>query len=263
MISLSFPPKPVIDNSSFFLIFDRTDPGTLEPWNPEPGTRNLWNPEPGTFGTWDLWNQKPGTRNKKTTLIMKRIVFLVALISTLFSLSPLKAQYVPDPDPLLQQKLEAWKDLKFGLLMHWGAYSQWGVVESWSICAEDEGWCRRKTDDYEAYKKEYEALKTTFNPIHFDPEKWASAAKNAGMRYVVFTTKHHDGFCMFDTKMTDYKVTDPGCPFHSHPKANIAGEIFSAFRAEGLWTGAYFSKPDWHCDDYWWPNFATPDRNVN
>ncbi len=192
---------------------------------------------------------------------MKRLllIFLIAQCGFLIS----QAQYVPDPDPLLQKKLEAWQDLKFGLLMHWGAYSQWGIVESWSICAEDEGWCRRKSDDYEAYKKEYEALKTTFNPVHFDPAVWASAAKNAGMRYVVFTTKHHDGFCMFDTKLTDYKITDPGCPFSTHPKANIAAEIFSAFRAQGLWTGAYFSKPDWHCDDYWWPNFATPDRNVN
>jgi len=136
-------------------------------------------------------------------------------------------------------------------------------VESWSICAEDEGWCRRKTGDYTEYKKEYEGLKTTFNPTGFEPEKWAKAAREAGMRYVVFTTKHHDGFCMFDTKETDYKITDPGCPFSTSPKANIAGEVFDAFRKEGLWTGAYFSKPDWHCPDYWWPNFATPDRNVN
>jgi alpha-L-fucosidase len=181
----------------------------------------------------------------------------------LFALSPLQAQYVPDPDPALQKKLAEWQDLKFGLLMHWGPYSQWGIVESWSICAEDEGWCRRKSDDYTAYKKEYEGLKNTFNPVGFDPSLWASAAKYAGMRYVVFTTKHHDGFCMFNTKLTDYKVTDPGCPFHSNPRANIAGNIFDAFRAEGLWTGAYFSKPDWHCEYYWWPNFATSDRNVN
>ncbi len=191
------------------------------------------------------------------------IIVLLALCSTLFALSPLQAQYVADPDPLVQQKLEAWQDLKFGLLMHWGPYSQWGVVESWSICAEDEGWCRRKSDDYTAYKKEYEGLKNTFNPVNFDPARWAEAAKNAGMKYVVFTTKHHDGFCMFDTRQTDYKITDPGCPFSSNPKANIAKNIFDAFRREGMWTGAYFSKPDWHCPDYWWPNFATPDRNVN
>jgi alpha-L-fucosidase len=96
--------------------------------------------------------------------------------------------YVPETDPLVLQKLEKWQDLKFGLLMHWGAYSQWGIVESWSICSEDEEWCRRKNPDYEAYKKDYTALKRTFNPIRFDPGKWAAAARDAGMKYVVFTT---------------------------------------------------------------------------
>ena len=147
--------------------------------------------------------------------------------------------------------------------MHWGAYSQWGIVESWSICAEDEGWCRRKDENYTRYKKDYENLQTTFNPVDFDPAKWAKAAAEAGMKYVVFTTKHHDGFSMFDTKQTDYKITDEKTPFHTNPKANVAKEIFDAFRAEGMWAGAYFSKPDWHNENYWWPNFATPDRNVN
>jgi alpha-L-fucosidase len=68
---------------------------------------------------------------------------------------------------------------------------------------------------------------------------------------------------MFDTILTYYKVTAAWCPFHVQPKADIAKELFNAFRKEGLWAGAYFSKPDWHCPDYWWPNFATPDRNVN
>ncbi len=172
-------------------------------------------------------------------------------------------RYVPETDPQVLEKLEQWQDLKFGLLMHWGPYSQWGIVESWSICAEDVGWCRRKNPDYTEYKKQYEALKLSFNPVSFNPEKWAAAASDAGMRYVVFTTKHHDGFSMFDTKLTDYKITDPASPFSVNPRANITREIFSAFRAEGMWTGAYFSKPDWHSDDYWWPNFATPDRNVN
>jgi alpha-L-fucosidase len=137
------------------------------------------------------------------------------------------------------------------------------VVESWSICAEDEDWCRRKSDNYTQYKKEYENLMTTFNPVKFNPSQWAAAAKNAGMRYMVFTTKHHDGFCMFDTKSTDYKVTDKKCPYHKNPNANITKEIFDAFRKEGFMIGVYFSKPDWHNPDYWWPNFATPDRNVN
>jgi len=191
------------------------------------------------------------------------ILVLYLLISSIALAQPHSKRYVPETDPLVLQKLEQWQDLKFGLLMHWGPYSQWGVVESWSICSEDVPWCRRSMDDYCEYKRQYENLKTTFNPTNFDPDKWARAAKAAGMKYVVFTTKHHDGFCMFDTKTTDYKITGPGCPFSSGPRANVTKEIFDAFRKQGLWTGAYFSKPDWHSEYYWWPYFATPDRNVN
>ncbi len=176
-------------------------------------------------------------------------------------------KYVPETDPLVLEKLSEWQDLKFGLLMHWGAYSQWGIVESWSICPEDYGWCERKKgsspDNYFEYVKEYEKLQTTFNPVDFAPDKWAKAAADAGMKYVVFTTKHHDGFSMFDSRYTDYKVTDSACPFHSHPQANITKAVFDAFRAEGLWTGAYFSKPDWHSEHYWYPYFPPRDRNVN
>ncbi len=168
-----------------------------------------------------------------------------------------------ETDPLVLEKLGWFQDMKFGLMMHWGPYSQWGVVESWSICSEDEPWCRRNSNDYIEYKKRYEELKKTFNPVNFDPEKWARAAKYAGMRYVVHTTKHHDGFCMFDTRQTDYRITSPDCPFSQNPRANIVKEIFDAFRKEGFGIGAYFSKPDWHSPDYWAPEWATPDRNVN
>lgn len=177
-------------------------------------------------------------------------------------------EYFPDPDTLIQRRLEEWKDLKFGLLMHWGPYSQWGIVESWSICPEDLGWATgaRKpgvADNYNDYVKEYEKLKTTFNPVKFNPGKWAAAAKEAGMKYVVFTTKHHDGFCMFDTKYTDYKITDKETPFSKDPRSNVTKEIFDAFRKQGFWTGAYFSKPDWHSDFYWWKKFPASDRNAN
>ena len=192
------------------------------------------------------------------------IVF-VGLFTGLYSQeSP--QHYYPETDPLVLEKLEKWQDLKFGLLMHWGAYSQWGIVESWSLCSEDVGWTRRTTGRYEnygQYKIDYENLRTSFNPKKFNPEKWAKAARAAGMKYVVFTTKHHDGFCMFDSKYTDYKITDKNCLFNTNPKSNVTKEIFTAFRKEGLWTGAYFSKPDWHSEYYWWPYFATPDRNVN
>lgn len=196
------------------------------------------------------------------------LFFVLAMGAVVFGQATYEDErYVPETDPLVLKKLAEWQNFKFGLLMHWGTYSQWGIVESWSLCPEDEGWCKREKGanpkDYFSYKKEYEDLQTTFNPTAFDPAKWARAAKEAGMKYVVFTTKHHDGFCMFDSKYTDYKVTSVKSPFHTNPKANIAKELFAAFRAEGLWTGAYFSKPDWHCPDYWDPNFPPLDRNVN
>ena len=199
---------------------------------------------------------------------IKRSLWVITLL-TLTSLSQSTfgqnsaSPYVPDEDTIIAKRLSEWQDLKFGLLMHWGTYSQWGIVESWSLCAEDEDWCKRSMDNYDDYKRAYENLKTTFNPVRFDPSKWAAAAKKAGMKYVVFTTKHHDGFCMYDTKYTDYKVTSESCPFHVNAKSNIAKEVFNAFRKEGLWAGAYFSKPDWNSDYFWWRNFATPDRHAN
>ena len=174
--------------------------------------------------------------------------------------------YIAPTDTAVVKKLAQWQSWKFGLLMHWGTYSQWGVVESWSICPEDEGWTQRNPihgNTYNEYKKNYEALQNTFNPVKFDPAKWAAAAKEAGMKYMIFTTKHHDGFCMFDTRQTDYRITGSKTPFSTNPNANVAASVFNAFRKEGLATGAYFSKPDWHNEDYWWPYFPPKDRNTN
>lgn len=208
---------------------------------------------------------------KNLRFIQLLFTILIFLISSLQVFSQLEhdhhQRYYPESDPFVLEKLEQWQDLKFGLLMHWGTYSQWGIVESWSICPEDYGWCRRVSGEnpqnYYQYKQEYENLISTFNPLEFNPGNWAKAAKQAGMKYVVFTTKHHDGFCMWDTKETDYKITGETCPFHTHTRADITGEIFNAFREQGLWAGAYFSKPDWHNENYWWPYFPPLDRNVN
>lgn len=201
-------------------------------------------------------------------MIKKTFLFPIMLSSVFIVDAQEHQEYFPDPDPAIRQRLEEWKDLKFGLLMHWGPYSQWGIVESWSICPEDLGWATgaRKpgvADNYHDYVKRYEALQETFNPVNFNPEKWAAAARDAGMKYMVFTTKHHDGFCMFDTKYTDYRITDKATPFSTHPRSNVTKEIFNAFRKEGFWTGAYFSKPDWHSDYYWWKKFPASDRNAN
>lgn len=197
----------------------------------------------------------------------KLLTVLLSLCLVAFT-SHAQQEYYPDPDPSIRQRIEEWQDLKFGLLIHWGPYSQWGIVESWSICPEDLSWATggRKAgvaDSYFDYVKKYEALRLTFNPLKFNPEQWAAAAKEAGMKYVIFTTKHHDGFAMFDTKFSDYKITNKDVPFSVNPRSDISKEIFNAFRAQGFWTGAYFSKPDWHSNDYWWQNFPPADRNPN
>lgn len=200
---------------------------------------------------------------------MRRMLALVLCAVGLSQILPAQHSvdgYVRETDPLVQKKLEKWQDAKFGLFMHWGIYSQWGVEASWSLCSEDMGWNSRvkgRHENYEQYKGDYRDLKKQFNPIKFDPAKWARAAREAGMRYMVLTTKHHDGFCMFDTRTTEFKITSEECPFHTNRRANIAKETFDAFRAEGFMVGAYFSKADWNSTDYWWPYFATPDRHVN
>ncbi len=191
---------------------------------------------------------------------MKKTLFALALISFFsaqFSLSRAQHDSVPETDPAILQRIDEWQDLKFGFMMHWGIYAQWGIVESWNIC--NEPWINRNGANYEDYKRAYWALNKTFNPQHFDPESWASAAKRAGMKYVVFTTKHHDGFAMFDTKLSQYSCTGKECP----AQTDFTRGVVDAFRGAGFWTGLYFSKPDWHCDDYWAHEWATPDRNVN
>ncbi|CAH0995049.1 hypothetical protein EMA8858_01169 [Emticicia aquatica] len=170
------------------------------------------------------------------------------------------SKYEYPTDPLVKQKLEEWRNLKFGIIIHWGLYSVPGIIESWELCNED--WINRdSTSKYDEYKKWYWGLNTQFNPTKFDPQSWAKAAKDAGMKYVVFTTKHHDGFNMFDTKFSDFKISNG--PFAQNPKADIAKYVFDAFRKENFMIGAYFSKPDWHSQYFWWDRYATADRNVN
>ncbi len=197
---------------------------------------------------------------KTKTLFLSSLLLSTTFFSQAHNVSE---GYQKPTDPLVVQNLEDWQDLKFGLFMHWGTYSQWGIVESWSLCPEDESWTQRKPEhgkSYNEYVENYENLQKTFNPTQFNPQKWADAAKKAGMKYVVFTTKHHDGFAMYDTQQSDYKITSTKTPFSKNPKADVTKEIFTTFRKEGFKIGAYFSKPDWHSDDYWWPYFPPKDR---
>lgn len=119
---------------------------------------------------------------------------------------------------------------RFGMFVHWGLYSILGRGE-WVMSDE-----RIPVEAYEAYAKE-------FDPIHYNPSAWARMAKKAGMRYMVLTAKHHDGYCLFDSKLTDYtSMTSCG--------RDLVREYVEAVRAEGLKVGLYYSLLDWHHPDF-------------
>ena len=124
-------------------------------------------------------------------------------------------------------KTEIFRDAGLGLFIHWGPNSQVGTEISWPLF--------NASDDY---IRKYYALADTFNPTEFDPAAWARLAKLAGMEYVVFTAKHHDGFCNFDTAYSDFKITRT--PYGK----DIAGLVADAFRKEGILVGFYYSPGD-------------------
>lgn len=200
-------------------------------------------------------------RNTKLFVALLTLA-LTASLSINQTIHAQESDYQYPTDPQVQEKLDQWQDLKFGIIIHWGLYSVPGICESWPLCSEDEEWIPRDSNiRYEDYKRYYWGLADKFNPNKFNPEQWAKVSRKAGMKYVVFTTKHHDGFCMFDTQETDFSITN--FAFKKNKKKNVALHVFDAYRKNGLWVGAYFSKPDWHSQYYWWDRYATPDRHVN
>ena len=162
---------------------------------------------------------------------LKQLLFL---LMTAFSVSvyadDIEEYQWPD-DQQVVGKLRQWQDLKYGIILHWGVYSVPGMVESWQITSED--WITPDTTrTYEEEKLWYWGLSKDFNPVKFNPEQWAKVAKDGGMKYVVFTTKHHDGFCLWDTKTTDYSVAHSG--FAQNPKVDVARYVFDAVRQRGF-----------------------------
>lgn len=175
-------------------------------------------------------------------------------------------RYVPPKEKEVREHIEWFMGLKLGFMMHWAPGCQLGTFESWPLSDGDGGWSQSDVDwtDIETFKEQYINANRTFNPVKFRPDKWAQLAKDCGFKYLLFTTKHHDGFCMFDTDTTDYKITDPSCPFHTNPNADVTKSLYEEFRKRGMAVSVYFSKPDWHSDDYWHREFGpAPTRNVN
>jgi alpha-L-fucosidase len=135
-----------------------------------------------------------------------------------------------------------WRDAKFGLFIHWGPVSLMGTEIGWSRGGERRG---RKDKSTGAIPVQvYDNLYKEFDPTKFDAKEWAAVAQAAGMKYLVFTSKHHDGFCEFDSKLTTYTI------MHSSFRRDVVGELAKACHDAGLKVGWYYSPPDWHHPDY-------------
>ncbi len=128
------------------------------------------------------------------------------------------------------ERVEWFRDLGLGLFIHWSLDSQVTSVISHSLAGADKEYVERYVTE----------LPRSFNPKNFDPREWARVARLAGFKYVVFTAKHHSGFCMFDTETTDFSITNT--PY----ARDVTKELFDAFRAEGIAIGWYFSPDDFH-----------------
>jgi len=158
---------------------------------------------------------------------MKKIILFFLLI---FSIKSFSQSYVPSQENLESRRW--FSDAKFGLFIHWGVYSILGdgewVMNNQNISIE-----------------EYEKLPSFFNPIDYNPSEWVKMAKDAGMKYITITSRHHDGFSMFDSKITDYDIIDSS-PY----KRDILKMLAEECKKEGIKLFFYYSLLDWHNDDY-------------
>ena len=155
---------------------------------------------------------------------MKKIVLLIACIlmfSNVFCQKGISKE----------EKLKWWQDARFGMFIHWGPVSLKGTEIGWSRGSE-------------IPVAEYDTLYKQFNPVNFNADEWVKLARDAGMKYIVFTSKHHDGFCMWDTKYTDFNI------MHSPFKRDVMKELAESCRKYGMALGFYHSTCDWHHPDF-------------
>ncbi|MDR2026255.1 MAG: alpha-L-fucosidase [Prevotellaceae bacterium] len=163
----------------------------------------------------------------------KHIFLLTALfvVTTVLSACSKKETAKPVFPENHSELLEWWKDARFGMFIHWGPVSLKGT---------EIGWSRGK----EIPVSTYDSLYLSFNPVKFNAGEWVSIAAAAGMKYIIFTSKHHDGFCNWDTRYTDYNI------MHSPFRRDVVKELAEACRRQGIALGIYHSTCDWRHPDF-------------
>ena len=158
---------------------------------------------------------------------------LKSLLLATVLLCPRLTPAAPPPPytPVQPEAMKNWQDMRFGMFIHWGPVS---------LTAHEIGWSRGAQTPIEVYDNLYKQ----FNPTSFDADAWVKVAKDAGMKYIVLTTKHHDGFCLWDTKLTDFNIMNS--PF----KRDVVKELSIACKKAGIAFGTYYSTCDWHHPDF-------------
>ena len=183
------------------------------------------------------------------TLSRKKLIWIVALLILNFSKS-FTQPYSNENDSVRDERLNWYKDARFGMFIHWGAYSvldgeykgekQKGPLGEWIM--------RNLKISIDDYKKD---VVGHFNPVNFDAESWIKEAHDAGIKYLVMTTKHHDGFAMFKSKVSDYNIVD-ATPF----KRDVFGEIAKACQKYQIKLSIYYSQ----AQDWYHPGGFKPDQ---
>ena len=163
----------------------------------------------------------------------KTSIFAGAFIGAMVLGTIADAETTPLPEilPPEQESLQQWQAMRFGMFIHWGPVS---------LTAREIGWSRGKPTP----RAEYDTLYKRFNPVKFNADEWALLAKQTGMKYMVLTAKHHDGFCLWDSKYTDYDIMST--PF----KRDVVKELTDACRRHNIRFGPYYSVCDWYQPDY-------------
>lgn len=172
----------------------------------------------------------PDKRTVLSILVMVSLAMPAFGAAVVTGSAPVTGEYTPAPENL--QAREWFQNAKFGMFIVWGAYS---VLERGEWVMHNES----------IPIGEYEKLPPRFNPASFDPDEWCRIAKSAGMRYITFTVKHHDGFCMYDTQLSEWDVVDR-TPYGK----DVLAQLADACRRHGLGLFVYYSLLDWHHPDY-------------
>ncbi|MBM3435414.1 MAG: hypothetical protein FJY07_04245 [Bacteroidetes bacterium] len=184
-------------------------------------------------------------------------IWMIGVIVLFWSCQQESVNYMNETKEANDARMEWWRDARFGMFIHWGLYAV--PAGEWNGETGHGEWIRTTA---EIPIDEYDKFREQFNPINFDAKKWVKMAKDAGMKYIVITSKHHDGFCLFDSKESDFDVMST--PF----KRDILNELSEACREEGVKMCWYHSIMDWHHPDYlprrgWETDRSTEGADLN